>query len=86
MPKQILDSADVHTSLQQVGSEGVPQRVARRPFGEASLAGGFLKLTLHGILVKVFKSRQASTSAAKKARERQSDFAATFKTFITHWI
>ena len=53
MAQQILDGANVHTALKQMGSKRMAQRVAGGWLGEPGLAGALLELALHGGVMEV---------------------------------
>ena len=59
MTQQLLDGPDGLTGLQEVGGEGVPQRMAGGGLDQASLPGGPLDGPLHHGLVQVVASAPA---------------------------
>ena len=59
--QKLLDGADVVMILQQVGSEGVAERVRRDSFGDAGPCGSLLYSFLHSVFMEVMATNRTTT-------------------------
>lgn len=68
--EELLDGADVVAALQQVGGEGVAERMAGHPFVETGLARCILHRPLQDALMEVMASLQAIGIFPARARRK----------------
>ena len=66
-----MDCSDIAVVLEQVGGEGVAQRVTCRALGDSRVAHGVLDGALHDGLVKVMATALAGRSVEVEASSRK---------------